>query len=178
MTKDENMKNGQKIAKHLFVFLFIGLIPFIGIFFALTLNPNMQLFVTIADLTHDWPGMTSAHNPLMSKAMDVYLKFFPIFCFLYALSTFKYTIPKDEPHILKPIFAGIFVISLCAAMVYYTSYCNHDLSKEFRFHKIISQSDFFMTIYFMFAYSALYIISSFSITGIFVIMRLITKGRN
>lgn len=112
ITKDENIKNGQKIAKYLSVILFLGLIPFIGIFIALTLNPCMQPFIIIADLTRDWPGMTSAHNPLMSKIMDVYLKLFPIFCILYAFSTFKYTIPKDEPHILKPISAGIFVISL------------------------------------------------------------------
>lgn len=84
MTKDENIRNGQKIAKYLFLILFIGLIPFIAIFVALTLNPYMKPFVIIADLTRAWPGMTSAHNPLMSKTMDVYLKFsqYFVFCML------------------------------------------------------------------------------------------------
>ncbi|WP_338511567.1 colicin immunity protein Cui [Erwinia aphidicola] len=82
MTEDENIRNGQQISKHLFLILFIGLIPFIAIFILLTLNPYMKIFIAIADLTRDWPGMTSAHNPLMSKIMDVYLKSFPAFLFI------------------------------------------------------------------------------------------------
>lgn len=177
MTEDENIRNGKQISKYLFLILFIGLIPFIAIFILLTLDPDIKIFITIADLTRDWPGMTSAHNPLMSKIMDVYLKFFPTFCLFYAFITFKYTIPKDNPHILKSTFAGLFITSLGALMIYYTSYCNHELTREFRFHRIISHSDFFMTLFFMLSFSALYIISSFSITGTIAITRLIIKGR-
>ena len=54
MPKDENIKNGQIIAKYLFMILFIGLIPFIGIFFVLTFNPYIQPFIIIADFTRDW----------------------------------------------------------------------------------------------------------------------------
>jgi len=177
MTEDESIRNGQQISKYLFLILFIGLIPFIAIFNLLTLNPDIKIFITIADLTRDWPGMTSAHNPLMSKIMDVYLKFYPVLCFLYAFITFTYTIPKDNPHILKSIFAGLLIIALGALMIYYISYCNHELTREFRFHRIISHSDFFMTLFFMLSFSALYIISSFSITGTIAIIRLIIKGR-
>jgi hypothetical protein len=177
MTEDENIRNGQQISKHLFLILFIGLIPFIAIFILLTLNPYMKIFIAIADLTRNWPGMTSAHNPLMSKIMDVYLKSFPAFCLFYAFITFKYTIPKDNPHILKSIFAALLMIALVALLVYYISYCNHELTREFRFHRIISYSDFFMTLFFMLAFSAFYFIDSFSLTGIIGNSRVIIKGR-
>lgn len=142
MTEDESIRNGQQISKYLFLILFIGLIPFIAIFILLTLNPDIKIFITIADLTRDWPGMTSAHNPLMSKIMDVYLKFYPFFSFISIIITFKYTIPKDNTHILKSIFAALLMIALGALLVYYISYCNHELTREFRFHRIISYSDF------------------------------------
>lgn len=178
MTKDENIKNGQKIAKYLFVILFLGLIPFIGIFVALTLNPYMQPFIIIADLTRDWPGMTSAHNPLMSKIMDVYLKFFPLFCVAYIFLTFKYTLPKGNPHPFKSIFLGLLMIAMGIFLTYYLTYSNHDLTREFRFQKAISRSDFPMALYFMLSFSALYIIISFSLTGIVGNLRVILKGRS
>jgi len=176
MTEDESIRNGQQISKYIFLILFIGLIPFIVIFILLTLNPDIKIFITIADLTRDWPGMTSAHNPLMSKIMDIYLKFYPFFCFLYALITFKYIIPKDNSHILKSIFACLFMLALIALITYYQSYCNHELTKEFKFQKLISHSDFFMMLYFMLGFSGLFFVGSLSLTGLILNARGIIKG--
>lgn len=178
MTEDESIRNGQQISKYLFLILFIGLIPFIVIFILLTLNPYIKIFITIADLTRDWPGMTSAHNPLMSKIMDVYLKFYPLFSFISIIITFKYTIPKDNPHILKSIFAGLFMLALIALITYYQSYCNHELTKEFKFQKLISHSDFFMMLYFMLVFSGLFLVGSLSLIGWIGILRAMLKGRS
>lgn len=178
MPKDENIKNGQIIAKYLFMILFIGLIPFIGIFFALTFNPYIQPFIIIADFTRDWPGMTSAHNPLMSKIMDVYLKSYPLFCVSYVSLTFKYTLPKGNPHPFKSILLGLLMIAIGISLTYYLTYCNHDLTREFRFQKAISRSNFPMTLYFMLSFAALYIMISFSLTGIVGNLRVILKGRS
>jgi len=178
MTEDESIRNGQQISKYLFLILFIGLIPFIAIFILLTLNPDIKIFITIADLTRDWPGMTSAHNPLMSKIMDVYLKFYPFFSFISIIITFKYTIPKDNPHILKSIFAGLFMFALIALLTFYQSYCNHELTTEFMFHRLISHSDFIMMLYFMLGFSGLFLVGSLTLIGFIGILRAILRGRS
>lgn len=178
MTEDEGIRNGQQISKRLFLILFIGLIPFIAIFILLTLNPYMKIFITIADLTRDWPGMTSAHNPLMSKTMDVYLKFYPFLSFISIIITFKYTIPKNNPHRLKSIFAGLFLFTLIALITFYQLYCNHELTTEFMFHRLISHSDLFMTLYFMLGFSGLFLVGSLSLIGLIGNLRAILRGRS
>lgn len=176
-TKDEYSINGSQISKYLFVILFFGLIPFVSIFSLLSLHPYMKIFTIIADLTNDWPGMSSAHNPLMSKIMDVYLKFYPIFSLISIILTFKYTTPKHNPHIFKSVLASLFIIALTTLTTYYQSYLNHELTEEFLFKRLISHSDFFMMLYFMLSFSGLFLIGSLSIIGLIGTLRGVLKGR-
>lgn len=177
ITKDEHSINGSHISKYLFSILFIGLIPFISIFFLLSLHPYMKIFTIIADLTHDWPGMSSAHNPLMSKIMDVYLKFYPIFSLISIILTLKYTTPKHNPHIFKSILASLFILALITLTTYYQSYLNHELTEEFLFHRLISHSNFFMMLYFMLSFSGLFLVGSLSVIGLIGTLRGIFTGR-
>lgn len=177
MTNDKYSINGRQISKYLFVILFIGLIPFIGVFVALTFNPYIHPFILIADFTRDWPGMSSAHNPLMSKIMDVYLKFYPFFSLISIILTFKYTTPKHNPHIFKSVLASLFILALITLTTYYQSYFNHELTEEFLFKRLISHSDFFMMLYFMLSFSGLFLVGSLSIIGLIGTLRGVLKGR-
>ncbi|QHM69815.1 Colicin-A immunity protein [Mixta intestinalis] len=73
-------KNNRLANRLLFTFAFFGSFPLLAIFITYLINPESSVLYYIFTNTQDIPSVTSAFNPVMTKAMDLYCKSAPFFC--------------------------------------------------------------------------------------------------
>lgn len=136
---------------HLIISL-IGIIPIILIFIIYSFNNNSPLLHYIVNISINFPSISSAKNPLMSRVMSIYCKTAPLFGMVYFLLSLKRLIPQ---HIGK---IKAIKISICSSILFFITnftflFFNHELTMSGRLLRLISTNNFLL----LFFYSSLYV---------------------
>lgn len=173
----KDIKNSNIDAnKLLYVFIFIGIIPLLVILGVYLHNTESNALSNIATRTINLPAITSSHNPLMTKVMDVYCKSAPLFAlFLFLLSLKKRKITKTlhrgtliKSCILSPL-AYLFFI-------YFFYFQNIELTTAGRPVRLMSSNDITLLLFYISLYLSFFFLT-YGILYIPIIAYKLFKGR-
>lgn len=148
--------------KLFFILSLIAITPLAMIFIIYNNNPNSTILHYIVNSSTNLPAITSAKNPLMSRAMSDYCKTAPLFSFVFFLFFMKKLTP---PSIEK---TKAIKVSICSSIFFlvsnFTFLCiNKELTTSAKLLKLVSTNDFLL----LFFYSSLYIsLSTFTLMAL------------
>ncbi|MEM6161343.1 colicin immunity protein Cui [Erwinia sp. P6884] len=152
--KNTNKKPGNTL---LFTFTFLGVFPLILIFLTYFVNPECSIFHYIFINTKNIPSVTSAFNPLMTKAMDLYCKSAPLLALLVFSLTFKKTKTLkifNRGNTVRSCLFSPFVYAIC---MYLLMFRNFELTMAGRPLKMMSENNTGL----LFSYLMIYIVIFF-----------------
>lgn len=139
--------------------LLVALIPLVITLGVYLHNPYSPVLNIIQIRTQNLPAVFSANNVLLSKVMDVYIKTAPAMAFIFFLSSFRILrIRKDNSSLVIIKTIVVFYI-FYLVIVYALLFCNHEISTAGKLLRLISRNDYFLTFFYMAAYSSVYILS-------------------
>lgn len=161
--------------RFIYIFSVVSIIPLIAIFIIYNTNPNSTILHYIYKSSINFPAITSAKNPLMSRAMSTYCKTAPLFSLIW----FLFSINKLTPPVVSKIKS--IKVSICCTILFLISiitflFFNHELTTSGRMLRALSTNDFLL----LFFYSTLYIsLSTFTYMALvsYYLVHHVFKGR-
>lgn len=174
----ENNKSREKNGsnnKILFIISMIAAIPLLIILIIYTNNPDSIFLHYIVNSSANLPGITSAKNPLMSRAMSDYCKTAPLFSLMvFLFSMKKLTIPSiGKTKAIK--------VSICSSILFlvsnFTFLCiNKELTTSVKLLKLASTNDFSLFLFYSSLYISLSMFTLMALTSYYLVFY-IFKGR-
>lgn len=150
---------GNKVAKKMFCFLLIALLPFLLIIIAYVINPTSAILNDVALRTIELPAISSLKNPLLSKVMDVYVKTSPFVAFSLFLLTYKKLRLKENKSVYEILALHMLFTIFYVLFIYVFLFTNTELTTSVKLLKIMSTNDFYLIFFYVSLYSGIYVFS-------------------
>lgn len=134
-------------------------LPFLLTLFIYINNPESQFLRAVLYYTKNFPAITSANNPLLSKVMDVYLKTAPFMAFVIFLKTHRYLKLKSNNTEHKTLLIYLLFSILYAVMIYVFLFTETELTESAKLLKLMSKNDISLTFFYISLYAGIYVFS-------------------
>lgn len=159
MTNKHLAITNNKKANNLFLlFMVIGISPLFYILLSYLQNPETTFPNIITASTKDIPSITSAYNPLLTKAMDLYCKTAPAFSLIPYFLTFKMRQPIKNTDRSVVLRSSLLTPLFYAAIVYLFLFRNFELTTAGKPVRLMATNDVTLLLF----YIGLYIIIFFA----------------
>lgn len=159
MNKHNEFHEGNRIAKKMFCFLLVALLPFLLIVAIYVINPTSGILNDVALKTIELPAIYSAKSPLLSKVMDVYVKTSPFVAFALFLLTYKKLRLKENKSAYEIIVVHVLFTIFYALFVYVFLFTDTELTTSAKLLKVMSTNDFYLTFFYVSLYAGIYVFS-------------------
>ncbi|MCU6676973.1 colicin immunity protein [Leclercia tamurae] len=147
------------LGKRMILTLLPAISPFIIILLIYFNNPESDLISAMASWGSELPAVTSAKNPLLSKAMDLYTKTAPFVAALFFMTSFKLMSIKKDHSNTKLIGTLLLYYVFYFCITYPFLFCNQELTTSGRLLRLMSENDIFLTFFYSSLYAGLFVLT-------------------
>lgn len=159
MKTHNEIDEGNKIAKKMFYFLFIAILPIFLIIAMYIYNPTSNILKYVELRASDLPAIYSLKNPILSKTLSVYVKTAPFVAFILFLISHKNLRLKKDSSAPKALITQILFSIFYATLIYTFLLTNTELTKSARLLKLMSINDFYLSFFYISLYAGIYVFS-------------------
>lgn len=156
MNTTPEMDETNKAVIKMLWFLSLAIIPLFVVFVIYINNSHVEILNFIASSTINLPAVMSAKSPLLSKVMDVYVKTAPVFAFLVFLMTHEFLRLKREKSVWKALKIYVCFTIFYTIYIYTFLFANTELTTSAKLLKLASMNNFFLLIFYICLYAAIY----------------------
>lgn len=152
------MDKSNEAWKKFFIFLSVGLIPLVVIFFTYQIPSSDIFFNFLFGITKNASVNISSNNVLLSHTLGIYCRIaIPLsllFVFLYGknIKLAKTDVPFSHYVIRLLVFSA-----LCFTYVYAMTFYHLDITNGNRFLKFVSSNDYLLLSYYLVGFSGIYL---------------------
>ncbi|EKF0883672.1 colicin immunity protein [Salmonella enterica subsp. enterica] len=159
MKTHNEIDEGNKIAKKMFYFLLISILPMLLIIATYIYNPTSGMLKYIELKASDLPSIYSLKNSILSKTLSTYVKTAPFVAFILFLTSHKNLRLKKDSSVHKALTIQVLFSIFYAILIYTFLLTNTELTKSAKLLKLMSTNDFYLSFFYISLYSGIYVFS-------------------